>query len=46
MQDLFFSGLKIILPEPNTIKVEHKNLDYKKTGILISLLQLFMELQF
>ena len=32
---LFFSGLKIILPEPGTIKVEHKNLEYKKTTILI-----------
>ena len=32
---LFFSGLKLILPDPNTIKVEHKNLEYKKTGILI-----------
>ena len=32
---LFFSGLKIILPDPNTIKVDHKSLEYKKTGILI-----------
>jgi putative tricarboxylic transport membrane protein len=32
---LFFSGLKLILPDPNTIKVEHKNLEYKKTGILV-----------
>ena len=32
---LFFSGLKLILPDPDTIKVEHKNLEYKKTGILI-----------
>ena len=32
---LFFSGLKLILPDPNTIKVKHKNLEYKKTGILI-----------
>ena len=32
---LFFSGLKLILPDPNTIKVEHKSLEYKKTGILI-----------
>jgi putative tricarboxylic transport membrane protein len=32
---LFFSGLKFILPDPNTIKVEHKNLEYKKTGILV-----------
>ena len=32
---LFFSGLKLILPDPNTIKVDHKNLEYKKTGILI-----------
>ena len=32
---LFFSGLKLILPDPNTIKVEHKGLEYKKTGILI-----------
>ena len=31
---MFFSGLKVILPEPNTIKVDHKNLEYKKTGIL------------
>ena len=27
---LFFSGLKLILPDPNTIKVEHKSLEYKK----------------
>ena len=26
---LFFSGLKLILPDPDTIKVEHKNLEYK-----------------
>ena len=32
---MFFSGLKIILPEPNTIKIDHKNLEYKKTVILI-----------
>ena len=32
---LFFSGLKIILPELNTIKVDHKNLEYKKTAILV-----------
>ena len=32
---LFFSGLKIILPERNTIKVDHKNLEYKKTAILV-----------
>ena len=32
---LFFSGLKIILPDPNTIKVQHKTLEYKKTVILI-----------
>ena len=32
---LFFSGLKIILPDPNTIKVQHKTLEYKKTAILI-----------
>jgi putative tricarboxylic transport membrane protein len=32
---LFFSGLKLILPDPNTIKVEHKTLEYKKTGILV-----------
>ncbi len=32
---MFFSGLKIILPEPNTIKVDHKNLEYKKTAILV-----------
>ena len=32
---LFFSGLKLILPDPDTIKVEHKTLEYKKTGILI-----------
>jgi putative tricarboxylic transport membrane protein len=31
---LFFSGLKLILPDPNTIKVEHKTLEYKKTAIL------------
>ena len=32
---MFFSGLKIILPELNTIKVDHKNLEYKKTIILV-----------
>ena len=32
---LFFSGLKLILPDPETIKVEHRNLEYKKTIILI-----------
>ena len=32
---LFFSGLKLILPDPNTIKVNHKTLEYKKTLILI-----------
>ena len=32
---LFFSGLKLILPDPDTIKVEHRSLEYKKTGILI-----------
>ena len=32
---MFFSGLKIILPEPNTIKIDHKNLEYKKTVILV-----------
>ena len=32
---LFFSGLKLILPDPNTIKVEHKKLEYKKTLLLI-----------
>ena len=32
---LFFSGLKLILPDPETIKVEHRNLEYKKTAILI-----------
>ena len=32
---LFFSGLKLILPDPDTIKVEHRTLEYKKTAILI-----------
>ena len=32
---LFFSGLKLILPDPETVKVEHRNLEYKKTVILI-----------
>ena len=32
---LFFSGLKLILPDPNSIKVDHKNLEYKKTAILV-----------
>ena len=32
---MFFSGLKIILPELNTVKVDHKNLEYKKTAILV-----------
>ena len=34
---LFFSELKLILPDPETIKVDHKNLEYKKTAILIIL---------
>ena len=42
---LFFSGLKLILPDPNTIKVDHKNLEYKKEVFLYSL-QSSMELQF
>ena len=32
---LFFSGLKIILPDHKNIKVDYKNLEYKKTIILI-----------
>ena len=32
---LFFSGLKLILPDPDTIKVEHRTLEYKKTALLI-----------
>ena len=32
---MFFSCLKIILPETNTIKVDHKSLEYKKTIILV-----------
>ena len=32
---LFFSGLKLILPDPNAIKIEHATLEYKKTAILI-----------
>ena len=32
---LFFSGLKLILPDPGTIWVDHKNLEYKKTLLLI-----------
>ena len=32
---MFFAGLKIILPEVNTIKVDHKSLEYKKTAILV-----------
>ena len=32
---LFFSRLKLILPDPNTIKIEHKLLEYKKTAILV-----------
>jgi putative tricarboxylic transport membrane protein len=32
---MFFSSLKLVLPDPNTIKVEHKNLEYKKTAILV-----------
>ena len=32
---MFFSGLEIILPEVNTIKVDHKSLEYKKTAILV-----------
>ena len=32
---LFFSGLKLILPDTNAIKIEHATLEYKKTAILI-----------
>ena len=32
---LFFSALKIILPDYKNIKVDHKNLEYKKTAILV-----------
>ena len=32
---LFFSGLKLILPDPATIWVDYKNLQYKKTLLLI-----------
>ena len=32
---LFFSGLKVILPDLNTIKVEYRTLEYKKTSILV-----------
>ena len=32
---LFFSGLKLILTDPDTIKVEHRTLEYKKTALLI-----------
>ena len=32
---LFFSGLKVILPDSKKIKVEHKLLEYKKTAILV-----------
>ena len=27
--------MKLILPDPETIRIEHKNLEYKKTVILI-----------
>ena len=32
---LFFSGLIVFLPDPNTIKVKHRTLEYKKTAILV-----------
>ena len=32
---MFFSSLKLVLPDPNTIKVKHRNLEYKKTAILV-----------
>ena len=32
---LFFSGLKLILPDPESIKVQHRTLEYKKTALLI-----------
>ena len=32
---LFFSGLKVILPDPKKIRIEHKSLEYKKTAILV-----------
>ena len=32
---LFFSSLKLILPDPDSIRVEHKTLEYKKTFMLI-----------
>ena len=35
MQGYFFLALKIILPEHKNIKIDHKNLEYKKTVILV-----------
>ena len=32
---LFLSALKLVLPDPNTIKIEHRTLEYKKTAILV-----------
>ena len=32
---LFISGLKLILPDPNSKKIDHKSLEYKKTAILV-----------
>ena len=32
---LFISGLKLILPDPNSRRIEHKSLEYKKTAILV-----------
>ena len=32
---LFISGLKLILPDPNSKRIEHKSLEYKKTAILV-----------
>ena len=32
---MFFAGLKIVLPDPNSIEVSPKNLEFKKTILLV-----------
>ena len=32
---MFFAGLKIVLPDPNPIEVSPKNLEFKKTILLV-----------
>ncbi len=38
---LFFSGLKIILPEKTITEINYKNLEYKKTLILVLIMTIY-----